>query len=178
MVFVGYEPGSKAYRVYDPLSGRLHITRDVVFDESKGWNWSSTAEPTADDTVEYPVTAVSVAGEPAMTPSPTPSPAPTPAAKGAGHTCCDHTRGAGPAGGLRLSANPHPIWDRSGHVGAPRRYRRVTDCINTSEPRELDPGELLLAATEEPTTFEQANADPAWRAAMQEELSSIIDNGT
>ena len=108
MVFVGYEPGSKAYRVYDPLSGRLHITRDVVFDESKGWNWSSTAEPATDDTftVEYPVTAVSVADEPATTPSPTPSPAPTPAAKGAGHT-----------GGLRLSANPHPIWDRSGRRG-------------------------------------------------------------
>ena len=32
--------------------------------------------------------------------------------------------------------------------GAPRRYRTVEDCINTSEPRELDPEELLLVASE------------------------------
>lgn len=38
--------------------------------------------------------------------------------------------------------------------------------------------ELLLVAFEEPTTFEQANKDSAWREAMQEELASIIDNGT
>jgi len=38
MVFIGYELGSKAYRVYDPASGKLHITRDAVFDEAKGCN--------------------------------------------------------------------------------------------------------------------------------------------
>lgn len=26
---LGYEPCSKAYRVYDPMGGRLHVTRDV-----------------------------------------------------------------------------------------------------------------------------------------------------
>jgi len=118
------------------LSGRLHITRDVVFDESKGWNWSSTAEPATDDTftVEYPVTAVSVAGEPATTPSPTPSPAPTPAAKEPA-TPAASTPGA-PAQPV-VFVSP-PIHIPSGidldDEGAPRRYRRVTDCINTSEP--------------------------------------------
>ena len=38
MVFVGYETGSKEYCVYDPASGKLHITRDAVFDEAMGWN--------------------------------------------------------------------------------------------------------------------------------------------
>ncbi|KAF0899185.1 hypothetical protein E2562_015550 [Oryza meyeriana var. granulata] len=33
MVFVGYETGSKAYRVYDPETRRVHVTRDVVFDD-------------------------------------------------------------------------------------------------------------------------------------------------
>ena len=45
--------------------------------------------------------------------------------------------------------------------GAPWRYHTVVDCINTSEPRELDSDELLLVASEEPTSFEQANADPS-----------------
>lgn len=34
MIFVGYELETKAYRAYNPATGRVHITRDVVFDES------------------------------------------------------------------------------------------------------------------------------------------------
>jgi hypothetical protein len=38
-VFLGYEPGSKGFRVYDPAKGRLMVSRDVLFDEKKAWNW-------------------------------------------------------------------------------------------------------------------------------------------
>ena len=34
MVFVGYEPGSKAYRLWDPSSHRIVISSDVTFDET------------------------------------------------------------------------------------------------------------------------------------------------
>jgi hypothetical protein len=30
MIFVGYEVGSKAYRMYNPVDGRVHVTRDAV----------------------------------------------------------------------------------------------------------------------------------------------------
>ncbi|KAF0910628.1 hypothetical protein E2562_003057 [Oryza meyeriana var. granulata] len=58
MIFAGYEPGSKAYRVFDPASRRVRITRDVVFEESAQWNWSdqdAQGMTTLDDTftVEY-----------------------------------------------------------------------------------------------------------------------------
>jgi hypothetical protein len=33
MTFVGYESGSKAYRADDPITKRVHVTRDMVFDE-------------------------------------------------------------------------------------------------------------------------------------------------
>jgi hypothetical protein len=33
MIFIGYEPGSKAYRVYDPVAKKVHVSRDIVFDE-------------------------------------------------------------------------------------------------------------------------------------------------
>lgn len=44
MVFTGYEPGSKAYRVYDPTSRRLHVSCGVVFDKDVSWSWGQEAD--------------------------------------------------------------------------------------------------------------------------------------
>ena len=33
MVLLGYEEGTKAYRLYDPCGGKVVVSRDVVFDE-------------------------------------------------------------------------------------------------------------------------------------------------
>jgi hypothetical protein len=39
MVFIGYELGTKAYWLYNPVTDRVHVSRDVVFEEGCGWNW-------------------------------------------------------------------------------------------------------------------------------------------
>jgi hypothetical protein len=39
MVLLGYEEGSKAYRLYDPKGGKVVISRVVVFDEMAAWDW-------------------------------------------------------------------------------------------------------------------------------------------
>jgi hypothetical protein len=41
MVFVGYEPGSAAYRCYDPVTKKVLVSRDMVFDEEGTWDWST-----------------------------------------------------------------------------------------------------------------------------------------
>ena len=53
MIFVGYEPGSKANRVYDPTARRVHINRDVVFDEEARWEWG--ADPTTSSDGEFEI---------------------------------------------------------------------------------------------------------------------------
>lgn len=35
MVMIGYELGTKAYRCYNPRTSKLHISRDVIFEENK-----------------------------------------------------------------------------------------------------------------------------------------------
>jgi hypothetical protein len=44
MAFIGYEPGAKAYRFYNPSTERVHISRDAVFDEGKAWRWGDAEE--------------------------------------------------------------------------------------------------------------------------------------
>jgi hypothetical protein len=44
IVFVGYERGTKAYRAYDPTTGRVQVTRDAVFDEDSEWDWGAGSD--------------------------------------------------------------------------------------------------------------------------------------
>jgi hypothetical protein len=37
-IFIGYEEGAKAYRVYDPVGERIYVTRDVAFEERRAWS--------------------------------------------------------------------------------------------------------------------------------------------
>ena len=36
MVVLGYEEGTKAYRLYNPRGGKVVVSCDVVFDQKKG----------------------------------------------------------------------------------------------------------------------------------------------
>ncbi|XP_074337557.1 uncharacterized protein LOC141674757 [Apium graveolens] len=38
MINLGKEPKTKAYRLYDPENKSVHVSRDVVFEEEKGWD--------------------------------------------------------------------------------------------------------------------------------------------
>ena len=41
MVLLGYEEGTKAYRLYDPCGGKVVVSRDIVFDDKAVWDWDS-----------------------------------------------------------------------------------------------------------------------------------------
>jgi hypothetical protein len=55
MVLFGYELGTAAYRVYDPSTGKVMVSRDVVFDEDAAWDWSSTEQDKVEATITFNV---------------------------------------------------------------------------------------------------------------------------
>ena len=40
MVYLDVEDGSKAHRLVNPQKGAIHVSRDVIFEESAHWNWN------------------------------------------------------------------------------------------------------------------------------------------
>ena len=43
-VFVGYDVRTKGCKLYNPINGKIIISRDVVFNEESSWDWNNTQE--------------------------------------------------------------------------------------------------------------------------------------
>jgi hypothetical protein len=42
MVFIEYSKGAKACMMLDPSSGRVRVSCYVIFDENRGWQWTTS----------------------------------------------------------------------------------------------------------------------------------------
>jgi hypothetical protein len=195
-IFVGYEPGSKAYRLYDPTTRRVHISRDVVFDEGAQWKWSNEMDDTNDDFIieeeasnSSEVISMTTSSSPpvvtASTPATSPpSPASAPPNLGGSmslpletppHAAGRPVEFATPPGSAELDL------DADHDDDAPLRFRHLDNVGPTSPPvladrREAD--QQLLASDVEPTTYEEAQKHEHWRNAMLDEITMIEANQT
>ena len=52
-VLLGVSDESKAYRLFDPVNEKILISKDVVFEEQKGWNWKQNAEERQQNNLEW-----------------------------------------------------------------------------------------------------------------------------
>ncbi|GJX13195.1 zinc finger, CCHC-type containing protein [Tanacetum coccineum] len=53
MVYLGNEHGSKAYRLFDPTTQRICVSRDVKFKENEKWDWSKFLGENTNDEPEW-----------------------------------------------------------------------------------------------------------------------------
>ena len=44
MYIVGVGQESKTYRLFDPISQKIIVSQDVVFEEDQHWNWDDSHE--------------------------------------------------------------------------------------------------------------------------------------
>ncbi|CAJ2648156.1 unnamed protein product [Trifolium pratense] len=52
-VLLGVSEESKAYKLFNPIDKKIIVSRDVVFEESKGWNWDKQTAIKPTDTTSY-----------------------------------------------------------------------------------------------------------------------------
>jgi transposase InsO family protein len=163
MIFIGYEPGSKAYRVYNPVTRRVHISRDVVFDEGESWDWSKDGSGAEDLGEEFVV-------EYTFAPNPTSrledreegseqtrsaSPPATPAAP----SPSQQDAAASPPPGVEFAtppAVPDPSLVDGEDDGEEHRYRRVSDLLGDDLAPPGRAEHLLLTIADEPSSVAEA----------------------
>jgi hypothetical protein len=178
MVFIGYDQGTKGYKVYDPVKKQVHISRDVVFDESTQWDWTKEegvdAGGSGEFSVEYMVLSTRSRAVEAEETEQLMSP---------------------PAGGL--GSPPHSNEEDDEEPGA--ESPRLADCLDADHDdaplrlRSMEsivgqaavPGpavrnvlqeQLHVVSAEEPSSLAEAEQDPHWKATMMEEIGAIEEN--
>jgi hypothetical protein len=161
MIFVSYESSSTTYHVYDPITMRVHVTCDVVFDEQAQWDWGLGGDDVF--MVEY-----------------TTGPA-APMAAGADEEPTEES--PLPAGACDTEVDDDiddKNLDADHNDDALLRFRSMRGILTTPgfTPRALVVEELHVVSSNEPASFVEAEHSPSWRKAMMEEMDSIEENGT
>ncbi|GJT30402.1 ribonuclease H-like domain, reverse transcriptase, RNA-dependent DNA polymerase [Tanacetum coccineum] len=148
MVYLGNEQGSKAYRLFDPTTQKICVSRDVKFKENETWDWKEYMSEHINDEPEwtdFKIENLEVTSE-------------------------HHDQGTQPS----EEDNEFPNKDDDGYAspttGSPSRFRTLNDLYeNTKE---------LLLAKDEPKNYKEASNDQRWIKAMKVELDSINRNNT
>ena len=165
VVYLGTEPGSKAYRLLDPKVQRIVVSRDVVFEESKAWEWNKSGR----DITEKPGSFKVVLGDHEDN-----------VAEGDNETDSNVHEDQNTA---EEDNNETTVeTDEETEEFQPRRSTRISrkpayldDYIYLAE---VEGERLLLLLNEEPWDFESAREEKVWRDACEEEIKSIVKNNT
>jgi hypothetical protein len=177
MIYICYEPGSKAYRAYDPVAKKVNVSRDMVFDEQAQWNWSSGGEPeSVDDSftveMEYSTTVQGVPLEefnPGTPVAAAEEGSPEPVGSIVLPLFSSGSVSPAGAGNQEYVQDQIPLI-REDDLGAnhdedaPLWVRNIHDIIGPATPRGLVlwvlVDELHAVSSDEPNSFEDAEQDP------------------
>ena len=178
-VFFGLSKESKAYRLYDPKTKKILISRDVRFDESNGWDWEAKTE---EKELEWEETVENV------------EPEEEDGEEGEGGEEEEGgEEGEGSGNGEEAEDIAEQEEENTNHgsaqtqnVGGSGRKRQapvwMKDYISGNAGFIIaEEGEdvfALFIPHEDPSSFEEAEQEEVWRRAMEAEITSIEENKT
>lgn len=159
-VLLGVSEESKAYRLYNPLTKRVVISRDVIFEEEKQWDWDASYEEQLLMDLEWGDDESSIDMDDVNESD----------SEGG-----DEVEGAGNSS--PNSANEEDINTSEGRVRQPPIWMReyVSGEGLSEEENEVN---MALVVSSDPLCFEEAVKSSKWRMAMDIEIKSIEKNQT
>ncbi|KAL4589803.1 hypothetical protein LXL04_002713 [Taraxacum kok-saghyz] len=192
VIYLGSELGTKAYRMYDPETGKMHVSRDVKFDEGRKWFWcsestSSSSNGTSDSATcttfifeiadedpcgfsdeegnHTPQSPHSTSNEASREQEEAEFPSPnilTPQSSDTQNTSMPSSPST------PISPVENVESSSSSSETPPLRYRLLSDIYAETKRIELNDEELYFLGMEEPTTFGEATNDNNWREGTKQ----------
>lgn len=215
MVYFGVEQGSKAHRMFNPQTNKLVISRDVVFEKSRSWDWKSSLDFSEDavDNADEVTAQFYGSGDASVDGGESPQQGESGTSTSDGEAI---SIGEAVGTGLELGAvspgtgghsvtvpelttesaaaipeenvqggdwehQPEDLGNSSDYDEEPLRFRSLNEVYaDTVEVGLASDSEMgaMLAAMEEPSTYQEAADDVEWVATMDSEIQSICKNGT
>lgn len=172
VINLGREPGTKGYRLYDPKENRIHISRDVIFEETKQWPWDMTTER---ETMQENFVVPNMFKIDEESPEDLET-----VESGDDSYSGDNVSGHGSYNGDNIQVSTPQSQSSVSRIDPdsyddstePKKFRRLSDVYNNTEEIELDE-ELWLMGIDEPVNYTQAANDTNWKKAMMQEMNSI-----
>lgn len=153
-VLLGVSDESKAYRLFDPATKKIVTSRDVSFEEDKGWNWGRTAEEVKQDVLVWEGCDEDKAEE----------------------SEDEDQEATVPVVSQEAPSEVPPAANRSRR--APPYLQDYVSGEGLSEGEDESNNLVMFASYEDPCSFEEAAVEEKWRKAMDCEMESIEKNET
>ena len=188
-VLLSFDTETKAYRCYRPSTQRVFISRDVTIDETASQNSTPPSAPREDDT-PLTIAAPTKREEQAICFNPQPEPtietpdqSPEPVSVSPDTPSSPaRTDALEPTGSLsddRILSPPVPAPDPPRRSDRVRRFpRHLQDFAAHVQLLASNHTDTLFEDSTEFLTFQQAQSNPHWQAAMEDEIDSIHRNHT
>lgn len=187
VVYLGSEPGTKAHRFYDPRTGAIVVSRDVIFDETRSWPWESQ---TCNSTESHMSNSAHVHNYSPFELVGMEDSRNTYGGDGSQSTPSRLTRNSlestnSETGSTESLDQSHVSSVPSAESGSasstfsgPKKMRDLSEIYNEAPEVELLDEELMMVTVDEPNSFKQAAEKEEWRRAMKTEIDSIEQNKT
>lgn len=152
---------SKAYKLYDPIKKKIHISRDVKFQEDAAWRWGEAKTSIMLDTDELNRQEESCQAAEEIIQKSSNDIAAAP----------NSTQNVSDSSVLGASGTP-----AEGRIRRPPAWMR--DYVTGDDLTEEDAMNFALFVGADPVTYNQASKSQHWRDAMDAEIQAIQRNDT
>ncbi|KAG7557329.1 Zinc finger CCHC-type superfamily [Arabidopsis suecica] len=187
LVHLGTEPGTKAYRLMDPTSRKIVVSRDVVFIEDEGWKWSHKERESVENYETFKVSIGEFGNnglreeqnserEDNTTAEITNEQESEISEEQNDENSADETEEVENQdqnqGDLQQNLPPPVLRASQRQVTRPKY---LNDYVLLAE---IESEKLLMIINEEPWDYQEAKESAEWREACKDEISSITKNNT